>query len=182
MKFTDVMLDVETLGNKSNYVVTQVSLVPFNMDTGEVASRIDSFSEYISVEDSLANGLSIESDTLSWWLKQDPDIFKEQLSGRHSIREVMKMLSIYINKYTNSDTRFWATATLDYQSINSLSKIANIPPVVFYRNRLCARTVRMLWESKTGKTFTPRNNHDAYQDCLYQIEDIIKQIKELRDE
>ena len=179
MIYTDVMLDVETLGNKSNYVVTQISLVPFNLSKGDVAGRSDSFSEFISIEDSLQKGLGIESDTLAWWLKQDVDVFKQQLSGSMTIKEVMDKMVDFIANTTSKDTRFWATAVLDYQSINSLSKIAGIPSPIFYRNRLCSRTIRFLWEQSTGKEFIFRNNHDAYQDCLFQIEDIVKQIKEL---
>ena len=178
MTYDSVMLDVETLGNSSNYIVTQISMVPFNIKSGAAADKKDCFSRYISIEDSIDNGLRVESNTLMWWLNNNIDVFRCQLSGVGSISDVMIDMSNFISTYCD-ESNFWATAVLDYQSINCLSSIAGISSPIPYKNRMCARTIRYMWELKTGRKFASRNTHDAYLDCLRQIEDLSLQINDL---
>lgn len=176
-KFKDAMIDVETLGVEGLFVVTQISIVPFDVNSGVVCSREDSFSVNLSLKDCLNNGLSLNTETLMWWLKTNPDMLSCTISDGHLIKDAMVAITNYISKLEVD--RFWATATLDYQAISNLSSLVEVVNPIPYNKRFCARTVRELFLSKTGTTYKNDNNHDSYSDCVSQIHLLCNQLKGL---
>lgn len=79
---TDVMLDIETLGTKPGCIVLSVGAVAFDFDTGE---EVGSFQSNISIKDSQENGLSIDADTLKWWLEQDKGAFDSAFFSKEKV-------------------------------------------------------------------------------------------------
>lgn len=64
-KVLDIMFDLECLDAKSNNpVLTQISAVPFNIETGKIFN--DSFNEFVSPKSCLSYGLTLHSDTCAW--------------------------------------------------------------------------------------------------------------------
>lgn len=175
--FKDAMIDVETLGVEGLFVVTQISIVPFDVNSGVVCSRENSFSVNISLKDCLNNGLNLNTETLMWWLKTNPDMLSCTISDGYLIKDAMVAITNYISKLEVE--RFWATATLDYQAISNLSGATGLKNPIPYNKRLCARTVRELFLKKTGTTYKNDNSHDSYSDCVNQINLLCNQLKSL---
>jgi len=67
MEYTDVMLDLETLGNKSNSAILSIGAVEFNLETGETGRE---FYETVDLQSCLDFGLKINASTFYWWLQQ----------------------------------------------------------------------------------------------------------------
>ena len=172
----DAMIDVETLGNTGYFITTQISVVPFNVNTGEYVGLDEAFNYGISVSNSMASGFKMEPNTLKWWLDTNPIELKRQLSFTGTVDGCVKELTDYIDRFDID--RFWATATLDYQAINMLCGAVNARNPIPFNKRLCARTVRKIWERFGGK-YERRNTHDAYEDCVFQIEDLTKAIRDI---
>ena len=79
-----VMVDIETLGLDPGASVVSIGAVRFDPDgTG------DRFSASISLTSCEAAGLTIDAETLEWWLTQD-DVAKRQLVGGDSLTEVLE--------------------------------------------------------------------------------------------
>lgn len=176
-KFKDAMIDVETLGLNGLFVVTQISIVPFDIGSGVYCNRQDSFSVNVSLDDCLKHGLSLGAETLKWWLSTNPDMLSRTLGDGLSIKDSMIAMMDYTSKLDVD--RFWATATLDYQAISNLSSVVNMINPIPYNKRLCARTVRELYLKKTGTVYKNENNHDSYSDCVNQINSLCNQLKNL---
>ena len=60
------MLDLETLGRKSNAVIVSLGAVEFNLETGEIGRE---FFEVIDIQSCLDMGLTVEGSTLYFWLQ-----------------------------------------------------------------------------------------------------------------
>lgn len=39
MKYTDIMIDIETLGRTPGCAIIQIAAVPFNINTGEISTN-----------------------------------------------------------------------------------------------------------------------------------------------
>jgi len=64
MKYTDLMLDLETVGTTPGCAIIQIAAVPFNIETGEISDNV--FNMSINLEEQLANGYTSNQDTLDW--------------------------------------------------------------------------------------------------------------------
>ena len=67
MKYTDVMLDLETMGNKSNSALVSIGAVEFNLETGETGRE---FYHVIDLQSCLDVGLKVNASTIYWWLQK----------------------------------------------------------------------------------------------------------------
>lgn len=84
MAFTDLMIDLETLGKRSNSAVVAVGAVFFDPNTGELG---ETFNGAIEISDAMRFG-KVDGDTLKWWLTQSDAARKQLVRGRHTAAEV----------------------------------------------------------------------------------------------
>lgn len=89
MIYTDVMLDLETLGNKSNSAILSVGAVEFNLKTGETGHE---FYQVIDLQSCLDLGLTVEASTIYWWLQQSQQ-------ARDAICHEPKHLSLVVHEF-----------------------------------------------------------------------------------
>ena len=73
MQYSDIMIDLETLGTTPGSVILSVAAVPFVRGPGSTRSRrrANAFYAKISLKDSLRRGFSVDADTLVWWMGQN---------------------------------------------------------------------------------------------------------------
>jgi exodeoxyribonuclease VIII len=64
------MLDLETLGNKSDACIVSIGAVQFDINTGELG---ETFYQNINPSSSLYYGGTVDGDTIMWWLKQSEE-------------------------------------------------------------------------------------------------------------
>lgn len=64
------MIDLETLGNGTNGLITQIGAVAFDPAFAEPAT--DTFLENIRIQDALDHGAVVEGRTIQWWMGQIP--------------------------------------------------------------------------------------------------------------
>ena len=67
MEYTDVMLDLETMGRKSNSALVSIGAVEFNLLTGETGRE---FYKVIDLKSCLDLGLQVEASTIYFWLTE----------------------------------------------------------------------------------------------------------------
>lgn len=163
-----IMLDVESLGNEGNFVVIQISLVPFS--EGYIYSRDESLCIYLNVEDQLQKGFHINVDTVKWWMGSERvKTLGKLLSSpkKLSVKSAIIAVEEYLANYENVPV--YASATLDWTGISNLSASAGLPNPINYLNRLCFRTIRFLYQSVNAPlVYEP--THDSYEDCVMQIQ------------
>ena len=96
----NVMIDIETLGTEPGCAIVSIGVVRF--DVGGVIPDSGSYWS-VDIESCQSHGLTIDAETLKWWLKQ-PDVVQEQLRGGYALPGVLAELSNYID----SDDVVWA--------------------------------------------------------------------------
>ena len=73
------MIDIETLGRTSNAVIVQIAAVAFDPMTGETDGE---FCINLDPVDCQKNGLTIDAETVLFWLKQSNEaktkVFKKK--------------------------------------------------------------------------------------------------------
>jgi len=66
----DLMIDLETMGNKPNAPIVAIGAVFFNPMTGELGPQ---FYTAVNLASELAAGAVPDGDTINWWLKQSSE-------------------------------------------------------------------------------------------------------------
>jgi DNA polymerase III epsilon subunit-like protein len=101
MTATDrVMLDIETLGTDPGCAILSIGAVRFTAD-----GLGDEFCESVSLSSCQKAGLTIDAETLDWWLDQDDDA-QEVLTGGYQIENT---LSNFRSWYGDAD-EVWANS------------------------------------------------------------------------
>lgn len=63
----DLMIDLETMGNKAGAPIVAIGAVFFNIATGKLG---DQFYTAVDLESDMSLGATPNADTIKWWLKQ----------------------------------------------------------------------------------------------------------------
>ena len=77
MKYTDLMVDIETVGRTPGCGIIQIAAVPFNMNTGKISTNIFKMSINLGKQLKSGKGFTYCSNTYKWWMKENPNLFKE---------------------------------------------------------------------------------------------------------
>jgi exodeoxyribonuclease VIII len=90
-----VMLDLETMGKRSNSALISLGAVEFNIDTGEIG---DKFYSRIDLQSCLNVGLTVNGDTIYWWLTQNEKARHEIAKGGSPLQKVLFDFELWYSK------------------------------------------------------------------------------------
>lgn len=102
--FKHVMLDLETMGNKSNAALISLGAVEFDINTGETGRE---FYKRIDLQSSLDVGLKINASTLYWWLTQNELARQEVAQGGENIIKVLNEFKRWLFKNNGEVGKLW---------------------------------------------------------------------------
>lgn len=163
-----LMIDLETLGTKSNSVICSIGAVEFNLDTYEIGKI---FYEKIDIDSSLDNGMVVDGGSIKFWLTQNDDARNELLTNTKNIKEVLYLFRKYIETLGVNELKVWGNGTrFDLGLIHDayrLTKSGIIPWSI--KNERDVRTYMMdHLEIKQNLVFEG-TKHNPIDDCLHQI-------------
>lgn len=166
----DVMIDLETLDNKSSAAVVSIGACTFDRMTGKI---IDTFYRRIDMEAAIASGGTCSGSTLIWWLQQDDDARIELTKGGSKISVAMEDFI----KFLPANCVVWG---------NGSSFDISILDVTFERLKLTApwkfwdvrdvRTVLDIASHLVKKSDVPfvGTKHNALSDAIHQATYVAK--------
>lgn len=160
----DVMIDIETLGPQPRGTILSIGAVEFNPD-GEIG---DTFYVRVNWEN---QGREIGRDTLAWWLTQDNDIMREQMTGegRISLKEALLQLESFIG----GPAYIWANgASFDLGILRHAYECEAIKCPWSFRFETCMRTLRRFVPWEPGMVQNDKK-HDALADAIAQARYVI---------
>lgn len=179
--FTDIMIDIETLGTRMDSVMLSISAVPFNMN-GDISER--TFDMYIDIDSSIQAGAKVTGHTFLWWLGQSEDARQSQISAsRFALVEVLDAFTRWYTEqctHNNTALNVWGNGskfdlgiiTSAYESIGN-----NVPWKPWVEQDV--RTV-VRWNpdiKKTMKQDFQGTEHKGIDDCKHQIRYVIETLK-----
>lgn len=169
--FGHVMLDLETMGNKSNAALISIGAVEFDIDTGETG---DEFYDTIDLESCLDVGLKVNASTIYWWLQQNPKAQQEVAKGGNPINFVLQEFTRWMNERI-ADVCIWGNGSrFDIGLLEDAYVACGYKKMPWgFRNERDLRTLVSFYpEIKTRVTTEWKNKmieHHPIDDCKMQI-------------
>ncbi len=178
--YTDISLDLETLGTAPGSVILSIGAVAFNIDDPThrmLPESLPRFDIAIDVASATQAGFTIDPDTVMWWLRQSDGARhamaqKQGQAGR--LAEVLYAFRDFVGLATvGPDTvRVWGNGS-DFDNVllaEAYRKLNRPAPWKFWNNR-CLRTLRA--EHPDVPRVKPRLAHDALSDAEAQAATIL---------
>lgn len=111
--YSDLMLDLETLGTNPGCVITQIGVAAF--DAAKPAPEGIDTAKLIHVapQSCLDFGMHVSWDTIAWWLTQNEEarIAMASKSPRWSLPDALKTLDEWVIHYCNNGFRIWGNGS-----------------------------------------------------------------------
>ncbi|MFA5723953.1 MAG: 3'-5' exonuclease [Candidatus Pacearchaeota archaeon] len=164
----NLMIDIETMGNKSQSVICSLAAVEFDILTGQTGR---SFYEKSSIQSCLDIGLKVNGDTIEWWLSQVDKARQEISGGGKNITEVLHKFRLFLESLGTENLQIWGNSPRFDLGILEDAYIATKHQIPW--------NFRLERDLRTLVAFAPeikRNcqvvgvAHFPIDDCLFQIE------------
>lgn len=181
----NVVIDIETLGTKLNKrfqppVVLSIGAVVIS--DGKITSE---FEGYLNIDDQIAKGAYIDSDTLQWWVKTDPLLFSKTLDKCAAASTLSTSLDFtaWFSAQKPDDVDYipiWGNShSFDCTNLEYIYTMFEIERPWSYRGESCFRTLKKLcsWEIKP-KGFQG-TKHNCLDDARHEAEWLIACAKHL---
>ncbi|WP_165130382.1 3'-5' exonuclease [Affinirhizobium rhizoryzae] len=170
----DLMIDIETLGNRPGGVILSIGAVAFDADTGEIGEE---FYAAIDPETSSKVGLTTDISTMLWWMKQSEAAREEAFSGKHSINMALTELSIFVK--WQEPSRVWAKPpSFDLVMLEAAFRACDQDIPWHFRVHRDCRTIFDITGTKQPEVGTA---HNALDDAKAQALGVIEAYRKLRE-
>ena len=171
-----VMLDLETLGNRINPVLVQISAVTFSFEE-EIETK--EFDVLVDERSCVEIGLEYSQSTLDWWKEQAPEAQAKVFDpkGRLLIEEALLQFTEFIKELRKEYNTVYLHGNgvrADNVWLLSAFKAAGLDDPVAYNEDLDFRTLHYLAKKKLGYNVKDTIQfegipHNAIDDCKFQI-------------
>ncbi|MDH5159861.1 3'-5' exonuclease [Heyndrickxia oleronia] len=170
----DIMVDIETLGNKIDSTIIQISAVSFDIESGKIHETFNEVAD-ISKNETM---IKATGSTLQWWVNTNAELFAELLTkGEKSSEDVLRNFHAWLT--TDKETYLWGNGILfDNAMIRNQFESIGLDYPIFYRNDRDVRTILELASSKLGISDKELRDsvynkelvaHDAFNDVINQV-------------
>ena len=161
----NVMLDLETMGTTSGSAIISIGAVEF--DNNGIGRE---FYEKINLADAVNEGLTLDANTVLWWMRQSDEARKEFESGTKGLRAVLSMFAAWLDR----EALLWGNGSdFDNVLLTAAYNVCKINRPWNFRNNCCYRTIRKLYPDVVAKD-TGGVKHNALEDARYQALHLIE--------
>jgi len=175
----DLMVDLETMGNKANAPITQIGAVYFDIKTGDTR---DPYIVNIDLADSMKHGAVPSGDTIMWWLSQSDEARKGLTDGDIQYMKEETALRDF-NRFAKGAKTIWSHATFDFVILMTSMERRNIKPTFHYRVARDIRTLTSLLDKEQREEgLRVGTHHNALDDAMHQIKYCCVAYKKLKGE
>jgi len=171
--YTDLMLDIETLGTAPGCVILSVAAVPFYKSDGKIAES--HFHMNVDIESCLDAGLKIDPNTLHWWI-QKSSLFLELQKDTYELKGVLLSLDRFIKYHCKDDVRVWGKGpSFDSAILRDAYDRFKLSLPWKYSKERCVRTDLCGYEELLKK-YLPFDGpeHHPVKDAMHQIKSMTK--------
>lgn len=174
-KYTDLMLDLETLGQSAGCVIISIAAVPFFKLEGQHLPAEKCFHRNVDIQSCLDAGMKIDPATLGWWI-QKAMLFQELQEDTFHLKGTLERLGAYIRSNCEKDVRVWGKGPSFDNAIirDAYDRFQMKLPWEYYRER-CVRTYLDGYTDLLKKylPFEGVIHHPVY-DAIHQVRSMAK--------
>lgn len=173
---TRVMLDIETLGLDIGAAIVSIGAVEFTHDRLK-----EEFSASVALDSCQDAGLSIDADTLEWWLEQDAGVREQLVVGD----DLSRVLGAFTNWYRSlSPDEVWANApSFDCEQLEHAGDAVGIEMPWAFDEERDVRTIANLPIAPDRDQ--DGTEHDPLDDARYQahvVQETLQRLDTLESE
>lgn len=162
--FSDLMIDLETLGTRPTCPVISLGAVFFDLEKKKLGPT---FYLPLDVSEQIDRGRRVDGSTIKWWMQQDgaaKKVFSEQA------KPVSEVLNLFVKWYkeNNSKAHVWGNgATFDISIMENLLEDYGIKAPWGYNKTMDLRTYRR-FVAKGERVEKSGVAHNALDDAVSQ--------------
>lgn len=180
-KLADVMVDLETTGNRAGCGVLSIGAVLFDPTTGVIG---DEYYRVIRRQSCIEAGLFEQEDTLAWWSQQSEAaqaVLKKAstLRGVPTLKATLKTFADFIAPIGKREVKIWGCGS-DFDNVilaTAYHACGIALPWEFWNNR-CYRTMKSM--APSVKVQRVGVYHNALDDAKTQAAHLIKVYEHLK--
>jgi len=184
----DIMVDLETADNVMTAALFTCAAVQCDLTTGETGKE---FHRTINLQSCIDEGLTVNGDTIYWWLKQSSAARKSlDLQNKLALTQFCIDLNKFVQecatelKISPKHFRLWGNgASFDNAIIRQAYRVVGQELVIPFWNDRDVRTVVGFYPNgmfQDLKKSIPRTeSHNALHDAQYQIKYVTQILKDL---
>lgn len=161
---SDLMIDIETMGNTHDAAMIQLAGVFFNRETGETGAE---FCENICLDSCLAEGFAKNEETEQWWSKQNQEVLAEITKNPSPVRDVIKRFADFIGN--DRDLIVWSHATFDFVIVQNYLRSFGAGRMPFRGARDIRTLVDLSGIDLDQYDWSVSKTHNALDDCKFQV-------------
>lgn len=138
MACTDIMVDLETFGSTPGSVIVRIGAVAFDPASAELGAR---FLVGIDPTSAQQHGLTIDGDTVKWWLTQS-DAARADITNGKAISLPHALISLTSWWTQAGGQKFWGHGgNFDDPVLAAAYRAAGMKPPWSYSRSRCTRTI-----------------------------------------
>jgi len=168
------MVDLETLGTAPGSVIVSIGAV-------KLGEHLVSESLYLPVDPRSceAAGMTMDAETVLWWLRKEGAARKEICRGGLPLREALERLAQWLR--VEEEVEIWGNgASFDPVLLGAAFDAVGIERPWSFKNERCYRTVAALFPEVPRRTGGTR--HNALDDAVGQGRHLIEILRRIREE
>jgi hypothetical protein len=163
-------IDLETMGKGPNAAIVEIGAVFFDVSKGIGPS----FTARVSLVSSVGVGMTMDAETVLWWMQQDKSIMPFSRDGNDwSLFYALSQLSEFIASFGTGPVCVWGNgADFDNVILRSAYDACKLPAPWVFRNNRCYRTLNALHPDVVLARTTEK--HRALDDAIFQARHTIE--------
>ena len=166
MEYTDVMLDIETMSDRSNAALVSMAAVEFNLATGETGRE---FYKVIDLQSCLDAGLTVNAGTIYWWLQKSDEARKRICENGEHIQKVLVDFNRWMQDCVDK-ARIWGNAArFDIGILEDAYKACYFDIPWYFRSEMDVRTLVSFAPEIKANMLLDGIHHNPIDDCKHQI-------------
>lgn len=170
--YSNIMLDLETMGNGPTAAIVAIGAVCFDLEAGELGPT---YYNRVSLEDAARHGGTIDASTVLWWLKQSDEARHELIRDdvvEISLYRATELFSRWVHEHAEEEVAVWGNgASFDNVILRSAYQSLGTQVPWKWWNDRCYRTI------KAERPDTPCErigaHHHALSDAITQARHLI---------
>ncbi|AFC22384.1 exonuclease [Vibrio phage CP-T1] len=171
-----VMIDLETMGNKSNAPIIAIGAVYFDPKTGQTGKE---FYSEVSLESSVDLGAKPDPSTILWWLGQS-DAARAKFTNNKNAPHIILVLQQFAEFMNTRNVKPWGNgAGFDLGILGNAYDLANMVRPWEFWNERDVRTIVDLDTRNHKKMPFDGIPHYALDDAKHQVKYVSAIIKDL---
>jgi len=177
MNVNNVMIDLETMGNKPGAPVIAIGAVYFDPKSGRMG---DEFYKEISLESCVDAGCKMDASTVLWWLEQS-DEARAKFAKNEQAGQLLDTL-LEFNAFIKGNVKPWGNgASFDLGILAHCYRLFGIEtPWSFWNERDVRTIVDLDNNNHKGKTVFDGIPHYALDDAKHQVKYVSAIIQSLK--